>query len=293
LERELRAREDQSVGAPPAATDAAPSISVEGVAVPSAAADDARAGNVLDPDPRKIAERSPTLDSAAAGAPAVEAVAQLEGEVEYKRQQIAAQLVELHDRDQRLLAAAGELERLRRDGYSLRNEVDEARSTIARLERAVIDKDRALDARDMRIATLQEELKQRVGVIEKLHAIDFSLSKLEAGSAARGSGVDASADSTAPALLCLTGDAPKRFALTRKTNTVGRGPQCDLQILTHFVSREHARITVNAGAVSIEDLGSRNGVFVNSTRVDRQVLQQGDLVTIGETQFRFMESMAH
>jgi pSer/pThr/pTyr-binding forkhead associated (FHA) protein len=43
----------------------------------------------------------------------------------------------------------------------------------------------------------------------------------------------------------------------------------------------------------IEDLGSRNGVFVNSVRVDRRQLQQGDLVTIGETQFRFVESMAH
>jgi pSer/pThr/pTyr-binding forkhead associated (FHA) protein len=34
-------------------------------------------------------------------------------------------------------------------------------------------------------------------------------------------------------------------------------------------------------------------VFVNSVRVERQQLQQGDLLTIGETQFRFVESMAH
>jgi hypothetical protein len=207
--------------------------------------------------------------------------------------------VELHDRDQRLLAATNELERLRRDSYSLRNELEESRSTIARLERAVIDKDRALDARDTRIATLQEELKQRLGVIEKLHAIDSSLSKLQADGAGRATvaavdgGTGAGADSAAPALLCLTGDAPKRFALTRPTSTVGRGPQCDLQILTHFVSREHARLTVNGGVVSIEDLGSRNGIYVNSVRVDRQALQQGDLITIGETQFRFVESMAH
>jgi len=81
--------------------------------------------------------------------------------------------------------------------------------------------------------------------------------------------------------------------LTKKTITVGRGPQCDLQILTHFASREHARITVSGGTVLIEDLGSRNGIYVNAVRVDRHTLQQGDLVTIGETQFRFMESMAH
>jgi pSer/pThr/pTyr-binding forkhead associated (FHA) protein len=52
-------------------------------------------------------------------------------------------------------------------------------------------------------------------------------------------------------------------------------------------------LTVSNGATLIEDLGSRNGVFVNSVRVDRRHLQQGDLVTIGETQFRFIESMAH
>src|SRR4029079_18723158 len=96
-----------------------------------------------------------------------------------------------------------------------------------------------------------------------------------------------------PALICLTGDAPKRFALTKHTVTVGRAPQCDLQIVTHFVSREHARLTVSGGATLIEDLGSRNGVFVNSVRVDRRHLQPGDLVTICETQFRFVESMAH
>ena len=96
-----------------------------------------------------------------------------------------------------------------------------------------------------------------------------------------------------PALICLTGDAPKRFALTKKTIMVGRGPQCDLQIVTHTVSREHARLTMNGGVTLIEDLGSRNGVFVNAVRVDRWQLRQGDLVTIGETEFRFIESMAH
>ena len=98
---------------------------------------------------------------------------------------------------------------------------------------------------------------------------------------------------TAPALVCLTGDAPKRFVLTKKAVVIGRGPHCDVQILTHFVSREHARVTLNEGRAVIEDAGSRNGVFVNSVRVERQALQQGDLITIGDTQFRFVESMAH
>jgi len=217
------------------------------------------------------------IDAVEAISPAVEAIAQLEAEVEYKRQQVAAQLVELHDRDQQLRAATSEV-------GALRNELDDSRSNVARLEQTVADKDRALEARDARIATLHEELKQRVA--EKRG--DVLQPSIRAGSH------EAAADNAAtPALICLTGDAPKRFALTKSTITVGRGPHCDLQIVTHFVSREHARLTFTDGTTLIEDLGSRNGVFVNSVRVDRRHLQQGDLVTIGETQFRFVESMAH
>ncbi|HEX7237690.1 MAG TPA: FHA domain-containing protein [Gammaproteobacteria bacterium] len=219
--------------------------------------------------------------------PNIEVIAELEAEVEYKRQQVAAQLVELRDREQQLHTATSELR-------ALRSELDDSRSNVAELERTVADKDRALEARDTRIAALHEELKHRVGAAEKRGAGDFSLPTIDSAAARRVSSHDAAVDSaSAPALICLTGDAPKRFALLKKTVTVGRGPQCDLQIVTHFVSREHARLTVSNGATLIEDLGSRNGVFVNSVRVDRRHLQQGDLVTIGETQFRFIESMAH
>ncbi len=246
------------------------------------------------PKPPPVEDKPGVADAIGAQAPAVEAIAQLEAEVGYKRQQVAAQLVELRERDQRLQAAAADLDRVRRESSAMRNELDESRATIARLERAVIDKDRALEARDARIATLHDELKQRLGAVEKHDAIDFSLPKTESPNLVRAAGLEANADNaSAPALLCLTGDAPKRFALTKKAVIVGRGPKCDLQILTHFVSREHARLTVSGGTVVIEDLGSRNGVYVNAVRVDRHALQQGDLLTIGETQFRFMESMAH
>src|SRR5262249_21630066 len=97
-----------------------------------------------------------------------------------------------------------------------------------------------------------------------------------------------------PALVCLTSDSPRQYALAKKTLLIGRSSQCDIQILTHFVSREHAKVTVSArNNVVIEDLGSPNGVFVNSVRIDRQELHHGDLVTVGETQFRFLETMAH
>ena len=283
LERELRLLRSQpglesakEVGADVHALD-----DTAGASAPSTAAAGSKSGDAL------ARQGGPALiEAVEAISPAVEAIAQLEAEVEYKRQQVAAQLVELHDREQQLRAATSEL-------GALRNELDDSRSNVARLEETLADKDRALEARDARITALHEELKQRIAAAEKRAAADLSPPPLDSA-ARRPAAHDAVADNVStPALICLTGDAPKRFALTKNTITVGRGPQCDLQIVTHFVSREHARLTLSGGATLIEDLGSRNGVFVNSVRVDRRRLQQGDLVTIGETQFRFVESMAH
>src|SRR5688572_30599738 len=279
LERELRLLRAPEPGPQAIAQDANVHRPVVAPDTASSTAS-AGAGDALPP------EAPMPTDVVDAMASAVDAIAQLEAEVEYKRQQVAAQLVELRDREQQLRTATSEL-------GALRSELDESRSTVTRLERTVADKDRALATRDARIATLHEELKQRIA--EKRGAADVSQPADAAAAVHRPvAHDDAAADNaSAPALICLTGDAPKRFALTKKTVTVGRGPHCDLQIVTHFVSREHARLTVNGDATLIEDLGSRNGVFVNSVKVDRRQLQQGDLVTIGETQFRFVESMAH
>jgi chromosome segregation ATPase len=284
LERALRGTET------PASTREAEPAPLQAQA-PSSAGAGASIGSVA------TAEVSPSqappvlTDAVDVAAPAVEALAQLEGEVEYKRQQVAAQLVELRNREQRLHAITNELEHAQRELATLRAELEESRANAVRLERVVIDKDRALETRDARIATLHEELKQRPDTAQLRAA--GNLESANDGAAPSRAAAREADSMAAPALLCLTDDAPKRFPLTRNTITIGRGPHCDLQIVTHFVSREHARLTLRGNSAFIEDLGSRNGVFVNSIRVDRHPLQQGDLLTIGETQFRFVESMAH
>jgi hypothetical protein len=163
------------------------------------------------------------------------------------------------------------------------------------MERALVDKDRALEARDERIRTLQFEIDQRLGALQKLSAMDLSLQGLDSKMSERLRRADSASESpNTPALVCLTSEAPRQYALAKRTMTIGRSSQCDIQILTDFVSREHARLTVSPrGGVVIEDLSSTNGIFVNSVRIDRHELRHGDLVTIGESQFRFLESIAH
>jgi len=190
-------------------------------------------------------------------------------------------------------ATRAELEAARKEIADTRAQLEQARTDAARMEQALVDKDRAVAARDERIRTLQLEIQQRPGAIVQLNVPDASRQAHDQKTVQRAEAAADSATST-PALICLTSDGPRRFALVKGTITIGRSASCDIQILTHFVSREHARLTLSTrGGVVIEDLGSTNGVFVNSVRVDRQELHHGDVVTVGESQFRFLETMAH
>jgi chromosome segregation ATPase len=222
---------------------------------------------------------------------APEVLAQLEAELEHHRHQLGGHRDALNEQGERLAAAAAEAEQLRRQLAEARAQLEEKRSDEARLERALIDKDRALEARDERIATLQRELDERLGALQRLTAMEPAIKGLATRGAERLKRPE-TLEGT-PSLVCLTSEQPRRYAIDKKTMTIGRSAQCDIQILTHFVSREHARLTLGREGVVIEDLGSTNGVFVNSVRVDRHELRHSDLVTVGETQFRFLETMAH
>lgn len=69
--------------------------------------------------------------------------------------------------------------------------------------------------------------------------------------------------------------------------TIGRGTEADLRINDPGISRRHAQITVSGtGAeqqLTIEDLGSTNGILVNGQKVARAVLTKGTRVEIGST----------
>jgi pSer/pThr/pTyr-binding forkhead associated (FHA) protein len=62
---------------------------------------------------------------------------------------------------------------------------------------------------------------------------------------------------------------------------VGRSSDLDMVLVEDMVSRRHAKISVNGDTVTIQDLGSTNGTFVNGERVDRMTLTDGDRVLIG------------
>src|SRR5450432_35094 len=63
---------------------------------------------------------------------------------------------------------------------------------------------------------------------------------------------------------------------------IGRAADCQLSLDDPLVSRNHATLTVTQEAVVLADLGSRNGVRVNGSRIEgKKKLVHGDQISIG------------
>ena len=62
---------------------------------------------------------------------------------------------------------------------------------------------------------------------------------------------------------------------------IGRSSELDLVLIEDMVSRKHAQLTLAAGRITIADLGSTNGTFVNGEKVRRAQLKEGDRILIG------------
>ena len=91
-----------------------------------------------------------------------------------------------------------------------------------------------------------------------------------------------------PRALAQSASPPSRRQIQSGTLTIGRLPECDLEIASPLVSREHAKLYCEPFGVEIEDLHSSNGTFVNGQRLDGRVrLKQGDRVAIASFAFLF------
>lgn len=82
--------------------------------------------------------------------------------------------------------------------------------------------------------------------------------------------------------------ANTRFELTNDTATVGRHEDSEISLDDVSVSRHHAVFSRTAsGRITVRDLNSLNGTYVNGARVDETVLRSGDEVQIGKFKMIF------
>jgi adenylate cyclase len=67
---------------------------------------------------------------------------------------------------------------------------------------------------------------------------------------------------------------------------VGRAPTSDIPVIDPTISRRHAEVESTEAGVTVRDLGSSNGTFINGVRIDVSAVGTGDIVTFGKVGFR-------
>ncbi len=153
--------------------------------------------------------------------------------------------------------------------------------------RAALERTRGqLEEREFLIRRLERSESNNANVLGR---IQTSMERL--GSAVAPSVNAAPAPEWSPELIRIDGDRSISHALGRRTR-IGRAPGCELHIDSSSVSRHHALILAGTREAIIEDLNSTNGVILNGRKVTRQVLNDGDILTIGEIQFRYVAKPA-
>ena len=89
-------------------------------------------------------------------------------------------------------------------------------------------------------------------------------------------------------LVVIKGSSKTREVCLRNPETIiGRQAGCGLRIPSAMVSRRHCRLRVQGGRVTLEDLKSANGSFINGVRVyGTEDIKPGDRVEIGPVTFQ-------
>jgi diguanylate cyclase (GGDEF)-like protein len=90
-------------------------------------------------------------------------------------------------------------------------------------------------------------------------------------------------------LVVLAGsNVGEMYKVDKDRTVMGRGETVDIRLFDEGISREHAQVVQEKGEGGatqniLEDMGSTNGTFCNGTRVQRQVLSDGDKILLGST----------
>jgi chromosome segregation ATPase len=208
-------------------------------------------------------------------------IAELEADAETHDQEMAVLVAHLQEARRPIESIEGDVKRLKEDLALKAGVIAELTEEADKL-RAALERTRgALEEREFLIRRLERSESNNANVLGR---IQTSMERLGSVSAP-GMGA-AAAPEWAPELIRIDGDRSISHTLGRRTR-IGRAAGCELHIDSTSVSRHHALILAGTREAIIEDLNSTNGVILNGRRVTRQVLNDGDIVTLGDIQFRY------
>ncbi len=141
---------------------------------------------------------------------------------------------------------------------------------------------------DSSLPSLVSEIREAIadheresGFLRTLHGFGYAFQSQGSPILHAGDAVGAAANGW---LIGTTAEVP----LMPGENIIGREGDGIILVKSSTVSRRHARIVIGAEGVLVEDLGSKNGTYVNDRRVSESTpLGDGDQIRIGSLLFTF------
>lgn len=92
-------------------------------------------------------------------------------------------------------------------------------------------------------------------------------------------------------IISMEGVVIKEVELSKERTSLGRRPYNDVVIDNLAISGEHAVLQLAGHEVSIEDLNSTNGTYVNGKSVKKQLLQHSDVIEIGKYHIQYFNEL--
>jgi chromosome segregation ATPase len=214
-------------------------------------------------------------------------LAELEADAETREQEMTVLMAHLKEARRPIEVIEGDVKRLKEDLALKTVAINDLTEEGDKL-RAALERTRGqLEEREFLIRRLERSESNNANVLGR---IQTSMERL--GSSVAPAANPAPVQEWSPELVRIDGDRSISHALGRRTR-IGRAPGCELHIDSSSVSRHHALILAGTREAIIEDLNSTNGVILNGRKVTRQVLNDGDIVTIGDIQFRYVAKPAN
>ena len=214
-----------------------------------------------------------------------------------ERQRAAEESLAIAENDLRVAEEA--VNRLEAEVRSSNMRAQELTQINTQMQTQIADAKRWLGERDSLMQRLETEAAHSAALVDN---IQRSIRSLEPGTTTGSTGTTGTTGTsgvtgvtgtheavrdTVTRLLVRSKDGHEVVHVLGRKTTIGRTPDNDLQIDASFVSRHHAVLLINGQQTIIEDLNSTNGVHVNGQRVSREMLNDGDIVSVGKARFRF------
>jgi len=93
-------------------------------------------------------------------------------------------------------------------------------------------------------------------------------------------------------VLSMSGAVQGEYELNQERVSLGRKPDNDIPIDNLAVSGKHALIITILDDSFLEDLGSTNGTYVNGKLVKKHALKNGDVISIGKHELKYINEHA-